>query len=439
MVTRIVFDVTQAAEFTLSLSANRESLTVAFAANNISNIVFQTDGSSDSLRIQGDVVPYIRITTEGFPNFITINIENAKMTAAGALNANGVFVTHFETGQHTDGSSYVNVFVGDNWPTFSVHHYLNTVTLMFHHNLTGLRYDSLRRELHISRDTGFTMDINMLQHIDEYLKLRYSIVLPNSASMLGRGEIGVMDGFINAVTLQQDALGSTRLVFDTARVLAFTVHETPEAYIIRAHLPREVHPFIVVLDPGHGGTNIGSAHHGVVERYLVLTLSQKVSQLLENNPNIHVYKTRHDDSSVCNFMRAEFANEIGADLFISIHANAAVYANRPQTVNPTPHGIETWYNLGEREVLNFNRFNSRQFAKIIQQHMIARTSANCRGERYGAGLVVLRESNMPSVLVEVGFLTNPAEVARLATPQHQWLLAHAIYDAIIEAANSFSR
>jgi len=280
------------------------------------------------------------------------------------------------------------------------------------------------------------MNANQIQHIDEYWQLRYTLALPGSASTLGLGEIGVMDGFINAVTLQQDFLGNTRLVFDNARVLAFSVHETADAYIIRAHLPNEVHPFIVIIDPGHGGSAPGTSHHGLVESHLVLTISNKVVQLLDANPSIQVYMTRRDDSTVSNYWRAHFANEVGADLFVSLHANAAGTRANP---NPAPHGIETWYNMGELERSSNNRFTSRQFANIVQRHKITATSANDRGLRYGEGLIVLRESNMPSVLLELGFLTNPAEAARLATSQHQWVLAHAIYNAIVEAANTFPR
>jgi len=436
MVTRIVFHVTQATEFKLYLSENRESLTVAFTANSIRNISFQSDGILDTLSIQGDFLPCIRISTEGFPNFLTINIDNAGMLTSGPPNVNGTFATHFATGQRADGSAYIRVYVGDSWPTFSADTHGNTITLTLHYNITGVRYDSLRRELHISRSTGFAMDISQVQHTNEYLHLRYTLTLPSSASMLGRGEIGIMDGFINTVYLRQNLSGNAQLVFDTTRILGFTVHQTPDAYIIRAHLPADIHPFIVVLDPGHGGSNIGTAHHGVVERVLALTIAEKVMQLLDNNPNIQGYMTRWDDSTVYNLRRAEFANEIGADLLISIHANAAGTRENP---NPAPHGIETWYNFGERERSNNNHFTSRQFAEIIQRHKITRTGANCRGLRYGAGLIVPRESNMPAVLLELGFLTNPAEAARLATSQHQWLLAHAIYDAIVEAANTFPR
>jgi len=436
MVTRVVFDVTQAAEFTLSLSSDRRSLTISFTANRISGVNLSTIGNMDTFTIVGDVLPYARLCTEGFPNYFTLNIDNAQMLASnGNGNALGGFVREFVTGQRSDNSVYVRVYV-NSWPTINFGTAQNNLTVTMSQDITGVRYDSIRRELHISRTTGFTMDVNQVRQVDDYLSRRYSIILPNAATMLGRGEIGIWDGLVNSVVLDQDSSGNARLVFNTTRPLAFVITETAESYVIRVTTPRETHPFIVVLDPGHGGRNIGSAHHGIVERHLVVDIANKVMELLENNPNIRAYMTRHDDSHVYNYRRAEFANELGADLFVAIHFNAAGTVANP---NPVPHGIETWYNIGVRESSSFNRFNSRQFAEIAQRHLINRTNAVCRGERYGANMIVLRESNMPAVLLELGFLTNPAEAARIATTSHQWQLAHAIHDSIVEAATRWPR
>ncbi|MCL1788647.1 MAG: N-acetylmuramoyl-L-alanine amidase, partial [Defluviitaleaceae bacterium] len=435
-ITRVVLEVTHAADFTLALSADRKTLSISFMTNNIRSVSFATNGVSDTLSIQGDILPNISISTEAFPNYLVINIDNANMLASGHSNIGGAFATHFETGESPDGSAFIRVYVGENWPTFSVSTHGNTTTLTLNRGVTGLWYDSLRRELHIAKSTGFTMNINQVQHINEYLQLRYSLVLPGTASVLGLGEVGVMDGLINNITLQQDAAGHTRIVFDTARILGFTVHETADSYIIRAHMPRDLHPFIVVIDPGHGGTAPGTSHHGVVEAQVALQISHMVRQLFADNPNVQIYMTRHEDVNVRNQWRAEFANDLEADLFISVHANAAGTNANP---NPVPHGIETWYNFGELERNSNNHFVSRDFAAIVQRHKLARTGANDRGLRYGPGLIVLRESNMPAVLLEVGFITNPAEAARLATAAHQSILAQAIHDAIIEATNTFPR
>ena len=193
--------------------------------------------------------------------------------------------------------------------------------------------------------------------------------------------------------------------------------------------------FIVVIDPGHGGTDPGAIHNGIIERDLVLNISRQVEQLFEHNPYITVFMTRDGNQSVTLLERAEFANALGADLFVSIHANAAQY--RSGAINVAANGIETWYNFGELEREAENNFTSRQFAEMVQRNMISRTGAVNRGLWYG-NMIVLVETQMPSVLLELGFLTNPAEAQRLANSQYQLALAHAIYDAIVEAFNRFS-
>jgi len=435
MVSRIVFDVVGAADFILSLSADRQALTIAFTKNNISNVSARTENGMDSLVIQGDVLPTISISTDGYPQFLTINIDNATMQNSGNFNFTGNYATNFATGQHTDGTAYVRLYMGDVWPAYSVAYKNNAIVFQLHKALTGIRYDSTRRELHISRNHGFSMDINQIAHVDEYLQLKYYINLPNSATELGRGSLSILDGLINSVTLDTNAFGNARLVFDTARVLVFSVYQTEESYIIRAQLPTEVSNFVVVIDPGHGGTNIGAIHHGIVERHFALDLANKLMPLLHANPNIRAYMTRYDDSTVPNPWRAEFANELDADLFVSIHANAAGTIASP---NPAPHGIETLYGFGKREQNSNNTFTSRQFAKIIQRHMVTRTNARDRGLVYRDATIVLRDTNMPAVLIEVGFLTNPQEAALLSTIEYQWRLVYAIYDAIVEASNTFA-
>ncbi|MDR0273302.1 MAG: N-acetylmuramoyl-L-alanine amidase family protein [Clostridiales bacterium] len=427
-VTRIVFDIVGAAEYSISLSADRTLLAISFSKNRINGIFSHSDAYSDTLFIQGDVLPAISISTEGFPNFITLNIANAEMAAVGGFFPGCVFASHFETGQNSDGSAYVRVYVGGNWPSFSIANSANSAAFMMHHGVSGVRYDSVNRELRISRN--FFMDIHSVEQINDYLRYNYTFVLPASAEILGRGEVSTLDGFVNSITLSRQG-ENIHLTFNTARVLTFSVHEEPEYYVIRAHLPREIMPFIVVIDPGHGGSAPGASHNGIVEKDLVLSVSQMVMQLLNADPFITAYTTRTDDTFVSLLNRAEFANDIGADLFVSIHANAAELSRG--VINPEVNGIETWYTLSERETFGNYNIDSLRFAQIMQRHQTQLTAAHNRGVRDAPDFVVLRETNMPSVLLEIGFLTNTDEAARLSSPLYQMQLAQAIYQGIVEA------
>ena len=423
-VTRVVFDLVGAVEFSLDLSYDRQTLTIAFAPNIIDRVITTSTYYSDTLLIQGHRQPSIRLCTLGFPVFFTVFIDNAEMAAHGSDVWGGIFASRFATGQRTAGAAYVRMYIRDewNWPAISVTHGVDSMAVVMHHGLNGVRYDFATRELRICRSVA-TLGIGQMLQLDEYLQNRHTVILPAGAGGLGLGTLYVADGRINSISLRQDINGNTLVVFDTARVMAFTLHETPAEYVIRARLPQEVYQFIVVIDPGHGGRQPGASHHGIVEKDLVLTISHMVMEYLNANPNIRAYMTRHDDVTVANSQRARFANQM-ADLYVSIHANAV--NNRPAVC-----GIETWFADHPREA-DF-AFTSRDFATIMQRNLIEATGAADRGIRVGNNFIVVRDTLMPAVLVEVGFLTNAAEAARLATYAHQRLLARAIYDGIVEA------
>ena len=424
-VTRVVFHISAPTEFSVSLSYDRRIITVAFASNTISTVMPTSTATTDNLHIQGNFQPSVRISSAGYPRYLTIYVDNSQMAAHGQHMPVGAYATHFVTGQ-LNGAAYVRVYMRDRWPAISLTHGADSVSILMHGGLNGVTYDFTNRELRLCRNHVF-MNINQVQHLDEYLLQRYTVTLPPSANGLGFGTLYVGDNYINSISLQMDAHGNTQVVFDTARVMTFTVHETATEFIIRGHLPWEIFSFIVVIDPGHGGQQPGTAHHGVVEKDLVLTISHMVMEYLNRNPNIRAYMTRHGDTTVLNSWRAEFANEKGADLFVSIHANA---------VNNRPHvsGIETWFVDHPREA--GWSFTSRQFATIMQRNMIRATGAVDRGLMQSQGtrqIIVLRDTYMPAVLLEVGFLTNQAEAALLATNAYQRIIARSIYEGILES------
>jgi len=119
-----------------------------------------------------------------------------------------------------------------------------------------------------------------------------------------------------------------------------------------------------------------------------------------------VMMTRSGDESLSLFERAEFANEVGADLFISLHQNAYV---EDHSVN----GIEVYYNNREKSV------ESEKITQLIQAGLITETGAKDRGIRAYNELVVTRETTMPSCLVEMGYMSNPTELSLMNSDSYQ--------------------
>lgn len=127
--------------------------------------------------------------------------------------------------------------------------------------------------------------------------------------------------------------------------------------------------------------------------------------------------TRNDDESLSLLERTEFANEVGADLFVSLHQNSYGEDN---SVN----GIEVYYNNREKSV------ESEQIAQSIQDGLITETGAKDRGIRAYNELVVTRETTMPSCLIEMGYMSNPSELALMNSDSYQDKMVTGIVNGI---------
>jgi N-acetylmuramoyl-L-alanine amidase len=432
-ITRLVFDIIGAVEYSVTLSADRRLLMVSFGANRITGVSAETDTGTDSLFIQGDTPPAVRYSVDAADRRLVLDIDNAKLHALDALiNVQDMaFISHITTGQRTDAEAYIHVYIkeGVEIPeALLLNHGANTVRLMLYTAAAGVTYDPTIRAVRICRAEGFTMDVSQIRHFDEYLHNRYTMVLPSEADKLGQSLTPVGDGFIESFLLARDVNGNIQLILNTMQTLTFEIHEVPEAYYVMARLPREVYELVVVLDPGHGGNDPGAVRNGVREKDLTLTVSHKVVSLLSRHPYIGVYMTRQEDTNPGVFWRAEFAGSI-ADIMISVHVNGFS--------NTAIHGVETHYAISAAEA--GLAFNSRDLARVVQNNKIAQTGVHSRGIFNTPAFVVIREAGIPAVISEMGFLSNASDAARLATATYQWQIAIGLYNAILETHGLIGR
>lgn len=176
----------------------------------------------------------------------------------------------------------------------------------------------------------------------------------------------------------------------------------------------------VVLDPGHGGAQAGAFYFGIREADINLAVGLKLRDKLAA-AGATVVMTRAADQLAAPprpspaaelQVRVDIAKAADADIFVSLHANAH---DKPET-----HGAITFYYPGRPTDL----------ARAIQEALVLETGAVNKGVR-PANFYVLRHSDIPAVLVEVGFMTNQAECARLADPVYQDEAASGIFKGII--------
>ncbi|WAL62574.1 N-acetylmuramoyl-L-alanine amidase [Thermocoleostomius sinensis] len=171
----------------------------------------------------------------------------------------------------------------------------------------------------------------------------------------------------------------------------------------------------IAIDAGHGGRDPGAVGiGGLRETDVVLDISLQVAQILEQQ-GVRVILTRRDDREIDLEPRVQTANRANANLFISIHANA-ISLDRPDV-----NGVETYYysDAGQR------------LAQVIHNTVVRLTNSRDRRVRF-ARFYVLRNTTMPAVLVEVGFVTGAEDAQRLADPSFRTQMAEAIAAGILQ-------
>ncbi len=178
---------------------------------------------------------------------------------------------------------------------------------------------------------------------------------------------------------------------------------------------------LVVIDPGHGGTDVGATGHGLSEAGVVEDVARRLEGRLAAT-GVGVYLTRGTDNSPSPDERASFANAVGADLLISLHVD--------QCDSPHGRGVATYfYGWGEQGRYGGGSAVGERLAALVQNELVARTGlTDCR--HHPKTWELLRRTRMPAVRVDLGYLTSPLDALRLAEPSFRDTAAEAILVAV---------
>jgi N-acetylmuramoyl-L-alanine amidase len=198
---------------------------------------------------------------------------------------------------------------------------------------------------------------------------------------------------------------------------------------------------IIVIDPGHGGANPGttSVLDGRLEKEFTLDWAKRLAPLLETN-GWKVFLTRTSDVYVTNADRVVFAEARHADLFISLHFNSTPNRDKKtgglETYCITPTGMPSTLTRGFSdpwaEQLPNNAFDAQnlQLAVRIHDAVLRAMGIEDRGVRHSRFETVLRGQNRPAILIEGGYLSNPAEAKKIESPEYRQKLAEAVAEAL---------
>jgi len=219
----------------------------------------------------------------------------------------------------------------------------------------------------------------------------------------------------------------------------------------------------IVIDPGHGGHDTGTiGPNGLEEKDLVLDVSRRLGKLLQTRLGAEVIYTRKDDTFIPLETRTAIANEESADLFVSVHANSSH--------DPDARGVETYYlnftsspealevaarenavseksihelqDLVKKIALKEKIEESQEFASDVQNSLHSGLAAKNPGVRdrgvKKAPFIVLIGANMPSILAEISFVSNPGDERRLETSDYRQKIAESLYRGIAKYVSGLS-
>lgn len=266
---------------------------------------------------------------------------------------------------------------------------------------------------------------------DDYHNKRLVITIPGNYTTYYKNNKPTLPTGVTFSHSYSSTTGKTSLIFTTSTINGWRVKETSSNILIMNGKPTTMFKNVIVLDPGHGGSDPGACYGTLYkEADFTLAIVKSAASLFENNSDYKIYCTRLSNSLPSGiskvYDRRTFANNLNADLFISVHLNS--YSNSSAT------GTETLYN-SKHNVSNSGGLSCYKLASIVQNYIQAATGFKDRGIKVDSTLSVLTKNNNPAVLTEVGFISNLSEAQKMAANIDAY--GEAIYNAVIKACTDY--
>jgi N-acetylmuramoyl-L-alanine amidase len=270
---------------------------------------------------------------------------------------------------------------------------------------------------------------------------KYSITVPASLIGLGTGRFSVNDEYLKNIDIIKNSITNlTEVQFNGKKDVSYitdTVSNSEKLTVgiressIVGTINQKIKDKIVVIDPGHGGDENGAIFPDesgnnniqVKEKDLNLDISLKLYGLLKS-AGIKTFITRTTDSNVSLNERADFANNLNADLFLSVHNNAGNSWENGSMALYYPSVYSSRYGI-----------SSERFAQITEEEMLKGLGTNNLGVWKRPRLAVLNGTKMPSVLAEVAYVSNEGNRQSLKMDSFRQKAAQSLYNSVIKALN----
>lgn len=417
--TRLVFDLSGKKDYEVTQSADKKNITISFGKTTVDKISAVHSQNKDIITIGGTGSFGASVAMTADPQKIIVTIPNCQSNLSDKINTDELQYVLDGKVDTSKGNTVELVLAVEDLVQYSYREEnQNLILEIYPTTLKNMRYDKNANVLYL--DKKEKIDTGSVKFEDHYLDGYFDVTLPGDyESDYGYGTYDVKGTVVENIEVSTKG-GNTTFRFKQNRISAYEVTDEGDSYAIRVKNPKEVYDKVLLLDAGHGGKDPGTSGNGMQEKNLNLTIAQKIAQKLQGS-GIKVYMTRDSDVYPENSTRAKTANDI-ADLMVSIHMNSG-----PETAN----GTETLYQVHAND--NGARLTSKQLAEILQGKVVSATGNTNRGAKLWTDVLILNRTTVPSVIVEVIFITNTGDALKISNPAYQDQVAQAIADGIQEA------
>lgn len=274
---------------------------------------------------------------------------------------------------------------------------------------------------------------NMVTTEDVYLEKRFDIILPglyydyfqsNPVTILNSNVTRVSTSIVNSNTV---------ISIYTTKIMGFRLGGSGTSLSLKIGEPKEIYDKIIILDPGHGGSESpGAIKSGVYEKDMTFDILYTRAKKYFDSPSstVKAYWTRTGDNNDKDlYDRAAFAKEVGADYFMSLHLNSYTDSG----VN----GTEVYYSSANNSTIS-NGLSSIKMAQFIEERLPVRVGLNRRTNAIRqAAYVVCKNNTVPAVLVELCYMTNASDMSKIKDETFRENTAKVLYDIVEELFQSY--
>ncbi len=265
--------------------------------------------------------------------------------------------------------------------------------------------------------------INDVTNEDLYASKKFKVMIRGDhVAHFQKNPVVINDNSVKGVEVTRSG-ENTVLTISTASLRGYKIYEQGNNFVVTMGTPKSVYKSIVVLDAGHGGHDPGAKNKGTNEKDLNFKIIYTLMKpyFSQNAPDIKVYWTRTNDAFITLANRAAFAKSVEADAFISLHMNSAA--------NASANGTEVYYSTSNNRS-GFGGITSQKMATLFKNKLIADLGTKNRGVKT-AGYYVLKHNTVPSILIELGFISGNSDYAKLTNASFQQNAAKSIYEGIV--------